>query len=136
MHLLNDCAAESARLAAARAACTSLCVRSPYFRERWGREELSRATDLCDAALRMIEGAAAADGDRGRAVLHALCERETMITALGLIEGVAGDEDRKLAEAVRPAGKTMTDVPGPDTVVAWAFPWLDLQRAAGPEVAR
>jgi hypothetical protein len=59
MGLLKDCHGDTSRLAAARVGCTSLCVRCPYRDGRWGRVELSRAIDLCDQALRMIEGARA-----------------------------------------------------------------------------
>jgi hypothetical protein len=51
----------------------------------WGRVELSRAINLCDQALRMIEGARATDGARGVFVLRALCDYDTMMTALRVI---------------------------------------------------
>jgi len=124
MGLLKDCRGDTGRLAAARVGCTSLCVRCPYRDGRWGRVELSRAIDLCDQALRMIEGARAADGDRGAQLLQALCDHETMMTALGLIADVAESADSDFTGAMHAAGATAADVPRPETVVAWAFPWL------------
>lgn len=124
MSLHKDCEGDTARLTAARAACTSMCVRCPFRDGRWGRVELSRAIDLCDQALRMIEGACAADGERGAQVLLALSEYETMMTALGLSADVAESTESEFASAVRAAGATMADVPRPEAVVAWAFPWL------------
>ena len=66
-----------------------MCVRCPFRDGRWGRVELSRAIDLCDQALRMIEGACAVDGERGTQVLLALSEYKTMMTALGLSLGLS-----------------------------------------------
>ena len=124
MGLLEDCRGDIDRLAAARVGCTSLCVRCPYRDGRWGRVELSRAIDLCDQALRMIEGARAADGERGARLLQALCDHETTMTALGLIAEVAESANSDFTVAMHAAGATMADVPRPETVVAWAFPWL------------
>lgn len=72
----------------------------------------------------MIEGARAADGERGVLLLRALCDYDTMMTALGVIADVAEGAEAAFAAAVRTAGGTMADVPRAEAVVAWAFPWL------------
>jgi hypothetical protein len=102
----------------------SLCVCCPFRDGGWGRVELSRAIDLCDQALRMIEGARSADGDRGVQLLQALCDYDTMMTALGFSADIAEGAESEFAAAVRAAGGTMADVPDPEAIVAWAFPWL------------
>jgi hypothetical protein len=125
MNLLKHCEGDTRRLAAARSACTSMCVRSTFRNGGWGRVELSRAINLCDQALRMIEGARASDGERGTQILRAMCNYEGGMTFLGgLIAEVAEDTESDFASAVGAAGGTMRDVPRPEEVVAWAFPWL------------
>lgn len=124
MGLLEEYFGDTGRLAAARDGCASLCVRCPYRDGRWGRVELSRAIDLCDQALRMTAGARAADGKRGAQLLQALCDHEGTMTALGLIAEVAESADSGFNAAVQAAGATLADVPRPETIVAWAFPWL------------
>ena len=124
MGLLENCGSDAARLTATRTACTSLCVRSPYREGRWGRIELSRAIDLCDQTLRMIEGITAALGDVGLPLLRALCKHEKITVALGIIEPIAESAKVDLRQAVRLAGAAIADLPSPEQLVAWAFPWL------------
>jgi hypothetical protein len=71
MNLLKDCQGcpPPVRGAGPRARA---CASGPVPGRRWGRVELSRAINLCDQALRMIEGARAADGERGVLLLRAL----------------------------------------------------------------
>jgi hypothetical protein len=84
---------------------------------------VSRAIDLCDPALRMIEG-----GARGwRAGVKILLSQggyESTMTSLGLIPEIADDSESDFAAAVRDSGGTTSDVPPPESAIARAFPWL------------
>jgi hypothetical protein len=113
MHVLVHCKGDHARLTAARQKCAEPHDRHP--------EEWSRAVDLCDQALRVVEGACAFSDDRARRILLAVCEYETMNTALGPI---AGSSTRELTETLNEVGATMADVPPAEKLVSWAFPWL------------
>jgi hypothetical protein len=121
MWVLRDCEGDHARIIAARQACAERQAGAEAS-DAW--EAWSRAVDLCDQALRLIEGIGAIGDDRARQILVAVCEYETSNTALGVIDGVAEDNARELTEALREAGATMSDVPSPETLVNWAFPWL------------
>jgi hypothetical protein len=115
MHVLRDCDADHARLLTARQVC----------RERGAEDQKdwSRAVDLCDQAIRVIEGACGIEDDRIRKILLAVCEYENSRTALGpLIDGESAT--RELTEKLREIGATMSDVPSPRQLVSWAFPWL------------
>jgi hypothetical protein len=122
MLLLVNCEADHARLLAAR---ERLAVR---VRDAASTEEphqaWSRAVDLCDQALRVIEGAGAVNDERIRRILLAVCQYETSKTALGFIAGVVQDSARTLTEELRAVGATMADVPSAEQLVTWAFPWL------------
>jgi hypothetical protein len=124
MHLVNDLDGDAARIAAARAECTSRCVRTDLREGAAGRRAWSRAAGLCDEALRMIEGITVAKSPMGPPLLKAVSEHDTMVVALGIVAGIAEDADRDLRDAVRAAGARMSDIPSPEQLVAWAFPWL------------
>jgi hypothetical protein len=116
MHVLIECEGDHARLLAARKICAERQDPNPEVR--------SRAVDLCDQALRMVEGAGAVSNDGARQILLAVCEYETTKTAIGVIGGVNESSTRTLTEALRSVNATMADVPSPETLVSWAFPWL------------
>jgi hypothetical protein len=115
MSVLIECNGDHARLLAARQACAE----HPDDEHR----EWSRAVDLCDQALRMIEGAGAVNDDRARQILLAVCRYETKRPAWGIVPGPEVDT-RILTEALRKVDATMEDVPSAETLVSWAFPWL------------
>ena len=122
MHLLVNCEADHARLLAARELCAARLLDA--YRAEQPQQAWSRAVDLCDQALRMIEGAGAANDERIRRILLAVCQYETSKTALGFIPGVVQDSARTLTEELRDIGATMADVPSAEQLVTWAFPWL------------
>jgi len=119
MRLLRECNGDKTRLLGARQECVKRQNES-YGR---GREVWSRAADLCDQAVRMIEGNGAVTDDKARRILIAVCEYENMKTSLGLL---CSHEDlaRDLTEALRELSATMEDVPSAESLVSWAFPWL------------
>jgi hypothetical protein len=122
MLLLVDCEADHTRLLAARELCAAR-VRDVGSAEQ-PHQAWSRAVDLCDQALRVIEGAGAITDERIRRILLAVCQYETSKTALGFIAGVAQDSARTFTEELRAIGATMADVPSAEQLVTWAFPWL------------
>jgi hypothetical protein len=84
--------------------------------------------DLCDQGLRMIEGITAANGDIGVSLLNAVCEHDTAMVALGIVEPIAENANRDLRKAVRAAGATMADLPSPEQPVAWRGRFRDCER--------
>jgi hypothetical protein len=114
MHALRQCDGNRDRLLAAR----EICVGHGEKRKDW-----SRAVDLCDQAIRVIEGAGATDDDKVRKVLLAVCEYENARTALGPLLDARADT-KHLVEELRELGATMYDVPSPEKLASWAFPWL------------
>jgi hypothetical protein len=122
MLLLVNCEADHARLLAARERLAAR-VRDAASTEE-PHQAWSRAVDLCDQALRMIEGAGAVNDERIRRILLAVCQYETSKTSLGFIPGVVQSSARTLTEELRAVGATMADVPSAEQLVTWAFPWL------------
>lgn len=122
MLLLENCDADHARLLAARELCAAR-ARDANIAEEPHRA-WSRAVDLCDQALRVIEGAGAVNDERSRRILIAMCQYETSKTTLGFIAGVVQDSARTLTEELRAIGATMADVPSAEQIITWAFPWL------------
>jgi hypothetical protein len=121
MRMLIKCDGDHDRLTAARhaSAAHQHAAHQDVSRRAW-----SRAVDLCDQALRVIEGAEGVNNDRARRILIAVCEYETKMISFGLLEGFAEDSTRDLAETLREVDATMADVPSPEKLVSWAFPWL------------
>jgi hypothetical protein len=122
MILMKNCGADHARLLAAREVCAARS--SDAYRAEKPHLAWSRAVDLCDEALRVIEGAGAVSDEKIRRILIAMCQYETSKTALGLMAGVTQDSARTLTEELRAIGATMSDVPSAEQLVTWAFPWL------------
>ena len=115
MRVLIECEGDHARLTAVRETCSA---RQDAAHQDVARRGWSRAVDLCDQALRMVEGARAIDDDKARRLLVAVCQYETSKTALGIIDGFAQDSARELTETLRELGATMADVPSPETLVS------------------
>lgn len=124
MHVLRDLDGDHARLIAARQVCVERQNQASTEDQDETARGWSRAVDLCDQALRMIEGAGAVADDKARRILIAVCGYEGMLTVLGSIGGVAESSARDLTETLREQGATMADVPSHETLVSWAFPWL------------
>jgi hypothetical protein len=122
MLLLAACDGDHARLLAARERCAARERESGIADEP--HRVWSRAVDLCDQALRVIEGAGAVNDERTRRILVAVCHYETSKSSLGFIPGVIETSVRALTEELREIGATMADVPSAEQLVTWAFPWL------------
>jgi hypothetical protein len=111
--LLCDCDGDHARLIAVRKICTERQREASLELGNETDEVWSRAVDLCDQALLMIEGAAAASDDKARRLLIAACKfGNSKYTA------------RDLTETLRELGATRAEVPTSEMLVSWAFPWL------------
>jgi hypothetical protein len=121
MILMEECEADHARLLATREVCAARA--SEAYRGEEPYQAWSRAVDLCDEALRVIEGAGAVSDEKIRRILIAMCQYETSKTALGFMIGVQ-DSARAFTEQLRDIGATMSDVPSAEQLVTWAFPWL------------
>jgi hypothetical protein len=114
MHVVRDCDGDHGRLLAARQECDDHGTND----RAW-----SRAVDLCDQAIRMVEGANAVNDDRARKILLAVCQYENYLTSFGSFTDPALLA-REMTDRLREVGATMADVPSTEQLISWAFPWL------------
>jgi hypothetical protein len=99
MHVLVDLEGDHARITSAGRSCRKAV--SGEESGSWQARELSRSGDLCDQAAAMLEGAGAIHDDKARRRILAACGHETMVTALGLIPGIAEDSAQELRDTLR-----------------------------------
>ncbi len=116
MDLLGECDGDHTRILAARNGCVEHQNEASINHQNEMAECWSRAVDLCDQALRMIEGAGAVTDDKARRLLTTICK----FTSYGIDEYGA----RAITETLRDLGGTMADVPSREALVSWALPWL------------
>jgi hypothetical protein len=98
MIILVDCDGDRDRLSAASKKCREDAGRA---RRAYRARALSRAADLCDQAINMIEGAGADHDHKGRRRLVAACRHETAVISRGAIQGVAEASAAELIERLR-----------------------------------